>query len=130
MILENDSGVEKWFKLAKGQFQIFFRHAHHDYQYEPDFAVETKTEKLIVEIKAKKHMLGRHYPLSGHALESPSSAGRLLLFLTNKMFKWRFACQRYGLFNVAMRGITRRINRPLYAIFVRRIDVIATKHLK
>ena len=43
-ILEDDPGVERWFKPAKGQFQIFYRHQHQDQPYEPDFAVETKTE--------------------------------------------------------------------------------------
>ena len=55
-ILEDDPGVEKWFKPAKGQFQIFYRHEHQDQQYEPDFAVETKTEKLLCEPKRASEM--------------------------------------------------------------------------
>jgi len=51
VILENDPAVEKWFKPAKAQFQIFYRHAHQDHPYEPDFCVETKTEKLLCEPK-------------------------------------------------------------------------------
>jgi hypothetical protein len=87
-------------------------------------------EVALVEIKTQKLLLSRNYPLSGNPLKPPSLAERLSLFLTNKIFRWRFACQRYGLFNFVMEAITRRVNRSLHAIFVRRIDVIATKHLK
>ena len=48
VILENDSGVLKWFKPAKGDFRIHFRH---DESYEPDFVVETETEKFLCEPK-------------------------------------------------------------------------------
>jgi type III restriction enzyme len=56
VILEGDPTVEKWFKPAKGQFQIFYRHEHQDHPYEPDFAVETKTEKLLCEPKRSTEM--------------------------------------------------------------------------
>ncbi len=56
MILESDETVEKWFKPAKSQFQIFYRHAHQEFPYEPDFAVETKTEKLLCEPKRATEM--------------------------------------------------------------------------
>lgn len=56
VILENDETVEKWLKPAKGQFQIFYRHAHQEFPYEPDFAVETKTEKLLCEPKRATEM--------------------------------------------------------------------------
>ena len=39
VILENDGDVLKWFKPAKGDFQI---HYSQDADYEPDFVVETK----------------------------------------------------------------------------------------
>ena len=48
MILENDKNVLKWFKPAKGDFQI---HYSHDEAYEPDFVVETVTEKFLCEPK-------------------------------------------------------------------------------
>jgi len=56
VILESDASVEKWFKPAKGQFQIYYRHAHQEHQYEPDFAIETKTEKLLCEPKRSTEM--------------------------------------------------------------------------
>ena len=46
VLLENDVDVLKWFKPAKGDFQIHFSHEE---SYEPDFVVETKTEKLLCE---------------------------------------------------------------------------------
>ncbi|MGB5880651.1 MAG: DEAD/DEAH box helicase family protein, partial [Thermoanaerobaculia bacterium] len=48
VILENDENVLKWFKPAKGDFQI---HYSHDQSYEPDFVVETATGKFLCEPK-------------------------------------------------------------------------------
>jgi len=48
VILESDEDVLKWYKPAKGDFQI---HYSHDKSYEPDFVVETKTDKYICEPK-------------------------------------------------------------------------------
>jgi type III restriction enzyme len=53
VVLENDADVVKWFKPGKEAFQIYLKG---DAQYEPDFVVETKTAKLICEIKATKDM--------------------------------------------------------------------------
>jgi type III restriction enzyme len=55
-ILENDGQVVKWFKPAKSDFQIFYKHQNQDHPYEPDFVVETKTAKLICEPKAANEM--------------------------------------------------------------------------
>ena len=49
ILLENDADVVKWFKPGREAFQIFVKG---DSQYEPDFVVETKTAKLICEVKA------------------------------------------------------------------------------
>jgi len=48
VILENDEDVLKWFKPAKGDFQI---HYSHDESYEPDFVVETSSGKFVCEPK-------------------------------------------------------------------------------
>lgn len=48
VILENDRQVIKWFKPGKGVFRISYSN---DSNYEPDFVVETETEKLICEPK-------------------------------------------------------------------------------
>jgi type III restriction enzyme len=48
VILEDDENVLKWFKPAKGQFQIHYRH---NQSYEPDFVVETKDAKFLCEPK-------------------------------------------------------------------------------
>lgn len=53
VILENDSDVIKWFKPGKGVFQIRYSA---DSNYEPDFVVETETEKLLCEPKARPDM--------------------------------------------------------------------------
>lgn len=53
VLLENEEDVIKWFKPAKGDFQIHFSHED---SYEPDFVVETKTEKLLCEPKRANEM--------------------------------------------------------------------------
>jgi type III restriction enzyme len=45
--------VLKWFKPAKGDFQI---HYASEASYEPDFVVETKTLKFLCEPKAANEM--------------------------------------------------------------------------
>ena len=50
---ENEPDVIRWVKPGRLQFQIEYSRAE---RYEPDFVVETKTEKLIVEIKAKSEL--------------------------------------------------------------------------
>ncbi|MBZ0158878.1 MAG: DEAD/DEAH box helicase family protein [bacterium] len=56
VVLENDPEVLKWFKPAKGDFQI---HYANDTSYEPDFVVETKQEKLLCEPKSAAEMEDR-----------------------------------------------------------------------
>ncbi|HLK15887.1 MAG TPA: DEAD/DEAH box helicase family protein [Fimbriimonadaceae bacterium] len=51
-ILEDTDGV-RWFKPAPKQFQIFY---NRDVPYEPDFVVETKTDKLLCEPKAASEL--------------------------------------------------------------------------
>jgi hypothetical protein len=46
---QSDPSILKWFKPGNGVFQI---HSNGDTPYEPDFMVETKTAKLICEIKS------------------------------------------------------------------------------
>jgi type III restriction enzyme len=48
VVLEKDTAVAKWFKPGKGVFQIRYTA---DSDYEPDFVVETATEKLLCEPK-------------------------------------------------------------------------------
>lgn len=48
-----ETSVERWLKPGRGQFQIEYLPGK---SYEPDFVVETTTEKLIVEIKAANEM--------------------------------------------------------------------------
>jgi type III restriction enzyme len=47
-LLERDATVDKWFKPGKGVFQIRYGR---DSNYEPDFVVETRAEKLLCEPK-------------------------------------------------------------------------------
>ncbi|MGX9117228.1 DEAD/DEAH box helicase family protein [Mesorhizobium sp. BHbsci] len=53
VLLERDSSVERWMKPGPNQFKIFDSEGH---AYQPDFVVETKTEKLILETKRRSDM--------------------------------------------------------------------------
>ncbi len=54
ILLEDDADPTlRWFKPARGQFQIVHRD---DEQYEPDFVVETSSRKLLIEIKAAREL--------------------------------------------------------------------------
>jgi len=54
VLLENDGEVLKWFKPARGHFQIHY--GHNAKPYEPDFVVETGTEKFLCEPKRASEM--------------------------------------------------------------------------
>ena len=51
IILERDA--TKWFKPAKGQFQIFYKMGTEQPEYIPDFVAETDATILMVETKAR-----------------------------------------------------------------------------
>ncbi|TRC93544.1 hypothetical protein FJV76_23365 [Mesorhizobium sp. WSM4303] len=53
VLLERDPSVELWMKPGPNQFKIFDSEGH---AYQPDFVVETKTEKLIIETKRRSDM--------------------------------------------------------------------------
>jgi type III restriction enzyme len=54
VILERDAS--KWFKPAKGQFQIFYKLGTEQPEYIPDFVVETDQFILMAETKAKDEL--------------------------------------------------------------------------
>jgi type III restriction enzyme len=54
MILERDA--IKWFKPAKGQFQIFYCHSAEHHEYQPDFVAETADLIFMIEPKASNQM--------------------------------------------------------------------------
>lgn len=54
VILERDA--EKWFKPAKGQFQIFYKQGADHLEYQPDFVAETRDAIYMLEPKACNQM--------------------------------------------------------------------------
>ena len=54
VVLERDA--EKWFKPAKGQFQIFYRKGADHLEYQPDFVAETADMIYMLEPKMRKEM--------------------------------------------------------------------------
>lgn len=56
-VLENDATVLKWFKPASNQFSLQYRIGKdRERSYEPDFVVESKTHKYLVEVKADNEL--------------------------------------------------------------------------
>ncbi len=53
VLLEDDMSVQKWFKPARTQLQIYYRQ---DSSYEPDFVVETATTHYLCEPKRADQM--------------------------------------------------------------------------
>lgn len=51
-----DRETEKWFKPAKGQFQIFYKSGADHAEYQPDFVAETDDAIYMLEPKAKNQM--------------------------------------------------------------------------
>jgi type III restriction enzyme len=54
VILDRES--EKWFRPARGQFQITYRVGHQEAEYQPDFVAETKDAIYMLEPKASNQM--------------------------------------------------------------------------
>ncbi|MBU6995586.1 DEAD/DEAH box helicase [Ferrovum myxofaciens] len=54
VILDRDA--EKWFKPAKGQFQIFYKQGADHPEYQPDFVAETDRTIYMLEPKASNQM--------------------------------------------------------------------------
>ena len=54
VILEREA--LKWFKPAKGQFQIIYKFGADNPEYQPDFVAETADAIYMLEPKAKKEM--------------------------------------------------------------------------
>ena len=53
VIVDESLDVLRWVKPARQQFMIEY---HRGKRYEPDFVIETKTENLIAEVKARDEM--------------------------------------------------------------------------
>ena len=54
MILERDA--IKWFRPARGQFQIFYRQGVNHLEYQPDFVAEIANTIFMIKPKAKNQM--------------------------------------------------------------------------
>ena len=65
IILERDSN--KWFKPAKGQFQIYYNFQGAQPEYIPDFVVETEKYYLLAETKAENEMTSEEVVIKAQA---------------------------------------------------------------
>ena len=51
-----EQNMQKWFRPAKGQFQIYYRLGAEQPEYVPDFVVEAEARNYLVETKARGDM--------------------------------------------------------------------------
>lgn len=56
VILEDTGTVMKWLKPPRDKIKIFYRYGRGEQAYEPDFIVETETEKFMCETKMVSEM--------------------------------------------------------------------------
>jgi hypothetical protein len=111
-------------------------HTGSTYEAPDPSAVEPWKKKVsprdvaLVEIKAKPLLLARKYELSGYPLDPPGLIERAGLSLDNKIYKWKFGCERFGVYNFVMEKVTRWFIPRLHDAFVRRINEITASHLK
>ncbi len=56
IVLETDASVERWFRPALGQFQLFYKSGNDHREYQPDFVVETSERTYMCEPKARNDM--------------------------------------------------------------------------
>jgi type III restriction enzyme len=56
VILETDPAILKWFRPAKGQFQIYYKFGGSHHEYQPDFVAETNDLIYMCETKARNEM--------------------------------------------------------------------------
>lgn len=54
VLLERESS--RWFKPARGQFQIFYRLGSDPQEYQPDFVADTDSVLYMIEVKARDQM--------------------------------------------------------------------------
>ena len=54
MILEREAA--RWFRPAKGQFQLYYRSGPQHLEYQPDFIAETGTTIYMLEPKARNQL--------------------------------------------------------------------------
>ena len=90
----------------------------------------SKRGVALIELKAKSLIIKRGYKLSGYPLDPPGLSEKLALFWENKTYKWKFGYRRYGIVNLVLEKITRRLFKPLHNIFMQRINEIDKQYLK
>ncbi|MCA3160348.1 MAG: DEAD/DEAH box helicase family protein [Burkholderiales bacterium] len=106
----HEPSVIRWVKPGPRQFQIEFRRTE---RYEPDFVVETNTEKLLVEIKARRD-------LEDETVKAKSRAAREWIgHATHHAASWGGKPWRYLLVphdavleNVSVAGLVARFSLP------------------
>ena len=106
----HEPSVVRWVKPGPRQFQIEFRRTE---RYEPDFVVETTTEKLLVEIKARRDLEDETVKAKslaartwiGHASRHSASYG-------GKPWRYLLVPHDAVLENVSIDGLAARFSLP------------------
>jgi hypothetical protein len=112
---------------------------HKDSTYDPiDVSLIEQWKKLapsreieLIEAKAKGLIQRRGYELSFVDPRLPNMYEKFVLFLTNRIYRYRFSIRRYGLFlSVAQKLMTRWPMLPGAAWCRKRVHSIQLRHLK
>ena len=99
VILDRDS--QKWFRPAKGQFQIYYQAGRDHLEYQPDFVAEVSDSIYLCETKARNELetaevISKMEPAvkwCGHASDHAASyEGKPWKYLLIPMMSLRITC--------------------------------------
>ena len=107
---DHEKAVVRWVKPGRNQFQIDYRRGE---RYEPDFVVETATEMLICEIKARNQ-------LQDPTVEAKAKAARTWVSYANDHAKqndgkpWRYVLIPHDAVaeNASLAGLVASFEKP------------------
>jgi hypothetical protein len=87
-------------------------------------------EISLVEVKVGSLLTSRGYKPSGYPVAPPGWIERIWLSWQNRLYRWRFMCDRYGLASVTVEKLSRRILPSLHKKIVVRMNAVTRQHLK
>ncbi|OYV15603.1 MAG: hypothetical protein CG439_2475 [Methylococcaceae bacterium NSP1-2] len=113
VILERDA--QKWFKPAKGQFQIYYKDGVNHPEYIPDFVAETEHCVLMVETKSQAEMTDTNVQAKADAaIKWCENASDYLLNNNGKAWKYLLIPHDEIKENFQLSDYVRRFERSVY----------------
>ncbi|MDD1608178.1 MAG: type III restriction endonuclease subunit R, partial [Methylococcaceae bacterium] len=113
VILERDA--QKWFKPAKGQFQIYYKQGVEHPEYIPDFVAETEHCVLMVETKSQAEITDANVQAKADAaIKWCENASDYLLNNNGKTWKYLLIPHDEVKENFQLSDYVRRFERSVY----------------